>query len=152
MSDGLLDAIRLDECYLQTPIDDLWSFYYVVQWAAVFNNVQYSTSTPPVRLLDLRHDISGSQKERGFGTRTITGSALSENEYGRFLTDCCPILCEWDSRLRQLTNDWKKVEIGDSTSGDMFEVYYPCFRDFTMRGVLELLELVQQHFPGSALD
>jgi hypothetical protein len=54
MSDGLLDAIRLDEQYLQSPIDDLWSFYYVVQWAAVFNDVQFASSMPPAMLLDLK--------------------------------------------------------------------------------------------------
>jgi hypothetical protein len=150
MSDGLLDAIRLNEQYLQSPIDDLWSFYYVVQQAAVFNNVQFASSTPPARLLDLRRLIGGSQMERAHGKLTIISASLRESECGRFLMECLPILREWDSRLQQLTGDWKDIEMDGLASGDSYEAYYPHFRDFTMRGVLELTGLVQQHFPSAS--
>ena len=63
---------------------------------------------------------------------------------------CLPILHEWDSQLQQLTGDWKDIEMYDLESGDSYEAYYPHFHDFTMRGVLELIELVQQHFPSTS--
>ncbi|KAJ8469223.1 hypothetical protein ONZ45_g16958 [Pleurotus djamor] len=37
MSKPLLDSLKFSELYLQSPVDDLCSFYYVGQWAALFN-------------------------------------------------------------------------------------------------------------------
>jgi hypothetical protein len=147
MSDGLLTAARLGNHYLQSPVDDLWSFYYVAQWAAVFNNTNFPDSTLPTDdLKDLRDLISGSQYERCSGTRTITDPGLDPTEYGQFLVECSSILREWDSKLRQLTASWKAAKVNGLTDGDLYNARYPHFRNFTNRGVLELLQLVQQHF------
>ena len=73
MSDDLLEAAKLDIPYLQSPVDDLWSFYYVAQWAAVFNNVDFPGNTPlPVKLLHLRQLLAGTPVERDSGTRKVT--------------------------------------------------------------------------------
>ena len=42
MSDQLLQAMELDVDYLQSPVDDLFSFYFTMQWAAAFNNKKFS--------------------------------------------------------------------------------------------------------------
>jgi hypothetical protein len=147
MSDDLLEAAKLDIPYMQSPVDDLWSFYYVAQWAAVFNNVNFSTGTPvPTKLANLRRLIAGSQADRALGTRTITRPPLDQAEYGQFLADCCPILREWESTLDRLTTDWKVAKV-DWTNGNLYEACYPYFWDYTNRGVLEMLQLVQKHFP-----
>jgi len=149
MSDGLLKAIRLNKHYLQSPVDDLWSFYYVAQWAAVFNNTNFSESTPvPAELMELRRLIAGSEGDRLLCTREVTRPPLDQTEYGQFLADCCPILREWDSILDRLTTDWKVAKV-DLTNGNLYEARYPYFRNYTNRGVLELLQLVQKHFPSS---
>jgi hypothetical protein len=88
----------------------------VVQWAAVFNDVQFASSTPPARLLDLRRLIGGFQMERAHGKLTIISASLRESEGGRFLMECLPILREWDSRLQQLTGDWTDIEMNDLAS------------------------------------
>jgi hypothetical protein len=38
MSPGLLRSVRLSRPYLHSPADDLESFYYIMQWAAVHND------------------------------------------------------------------------------------------------------------------
>jgi hypothetical protein len=147
MSGGLLKAARLHKPYLQSPVDDLWSFYYVAQWAAVFNKTNFPENTSvPDELTDLRCLIAGSESDRALGTSTVTGPVLDATECGQFLVDCSFPLREWETRLSELTTVWKlsKVDsLADCTA------LYQYFRTFTNRGVLELVQLVQKYFPGS---
>ena len=39
MSDDILTAAEDGLDYLQSPLDDLFSFYYTLQWAAVFHAI-----------------------------------------------------------------------------------------------------------------
>lgn len=147
MSDDMLEAAKLDMPYLQSPVDDLWSFYYVAQWAAVFNNTNFPGDTPvPIKLAELRRLIAGSQADRALGTRKVTRPALDQIEYGQFLADSYCILREWEFKLNQLTADWSTTKF-DHLTADLYDKCYPCFRNFTDRGVLELIQLAQQHFP-----
>ena len=145
MSDDLLEAAKLDIPYLQSLVD-LWSFYYVAQWAAVFNDVDFPGNTLTVKLLHLRQLLARSQNDRGFGTLKITGPVVDQIEYGHFLADCYSILSQWRSKLNQLTTDWKAARVVAIIDGDARSLY---FRNYTNRGILELMQLVQQKFPGS---
>jgi hypothetical protein len=149
MSDDLLETAQLDMPYLQSPIDDLQSFYYVAQWAAVFNNTNFPGNAPiPAKLAQLRRRIAGSQTDRSFVTRKVTNPDLNPTQYGHFLVACCSILNEWDSKLRKLAAKWDAAEVGSFTDGNLYHECYPHFRDFTDRGILELVQLAQQYFPG----
>jgi hypothetical protein len=149
MSGGLLEATKLGIPYMQSPVDDLWSFYYVAQWAAAFNPTHFpADTTVPAKLLNLHCLIAGSESDRALGTLTITGPALDRDEYGQFLSECYPILSQWRSELNQLTTDWKAAKVDSLTDGGIYQARYPYFRSFTNRGVLELLRLLQQYFPN----
>ena len=150
MSCQLLDAAILDEPYLQSPIDDLLSFYYVAQWAATNNNKDIPDSTTvPDKLRLLRDRLGGSLSERETGTVTITSGTMRPTFYGRFLADCQPILQAWNQKLVTLTNDWADaIEHVAPDVEDQYKTYYLLFRELTDRGVLELLELVRLHFAG----
>jgi hypothetical protein len=150
MSDSLLKSARLNKKYLQSPIDDLWSFYYVAQWAAVYNDTMFSDSKSiPADLSELRDFIAGDQ--RALGEKTVTGPTLKPSEYGQFLVNCSPILREWVSKLNQLTSDWEQEDVASITNGDRYSTLYPCFCQYTDRGVLDLVQLVQQYFPDGLL-
>jgi len=47
MSDDILTASDDNHEYLQSPVDDLFSFYYTMQWAAVFHNQEFATKGIP---------------------------------------------------------------------------------------------------------
>ena len=151
MSRQLLDAAILNEPYLQSPIDDLLSFFYVAQWAAANNNKDFPDSTAvPDKLELLRNRLGGSLAERELGTSTMTRNDPDPELYGRFLADCQPILQDWDQQLMALVKDWgRRMKTVTPDVGDQYKTYYPLFREFTDRGVLELLQLVQSHFAGS---
>jgi hypothetical protein len=150
MSKGLLKAATLHRPYLQSPVNDLWSFYYVAQWAAVFNKTKFSgTTNVPATLTDLRLLIAGSSSDRALGTREVTDPGLDRAEYGHFLADCSCVLREWEWTLRQLAADWKVAKVDELMRGIIYKACHPHFRSFTNRGVLELLQLVQKYFPDT---
>jgi hypothetical protein len=149
MSDQLLDAAILDKPYLQSPVDDLISFYYVAQWAAVNNTRDFPDPTAVSDELRLLRQRLGSSSERERGTSMITSGVIRPALYGKFLADCRPILQEWRQKLVTLTNDWAEaIESVAPDVEDQYKTYYPLFCEFTDRGVLEVLELVQLHFAG----
>ena len=50
---------------------------------------------------------------------------------------------------QKLAADWKAAKVDGIMNGDIYQARYPYFRSFTNRGVLELLQLVEQYFPES---
>jgi len=151
MSRQMLHAAIVNKPYLQSPVDDLNSFYYVAQWAAVNNNTDFPDSTTPIpdELRFLRKCLAGSLADRELGTSTITSEPLDSASYGTFLPHCQLMLQEWHQTLVVLTKDWHVAKSVTPETAHQYDTYYPRFREFTNRGVLELVELVQKHFPGS---
>jgi hypothetical protein len=151
MSRQLLNAAILDKPYLQSPVDDLLSFYYVSQWAAVNNTKDFAEPIAPTAVPDelklLRQRLGSSEREDA--TSTITQDFLDEKSYGAFLVACQPILQEWYEQLKKLMVAWQvRTKNLDPDVAQQYATYYPLFREFTDRGVLELLQLVQSHFAG----
>ena len=62
MSDDNLTAAACNEDYLQSPVDDLLSFYYTMQWAAVFHNQEFIAKDVPSKLKLLCKNLLGAQK------------------------------------------------------------------------------------------
>jgi hypothetical protein len=150
MSRQMRHAAIVNKPYLQSPVDDLNSFYYVAQWAAANNNTDFPDSTTPIpdELRFLRKCLAGSLADRELGTSTITSEPLDSASYGTFLPHCQLMLQEWHQTLVVLTKDWHVAKSVTPETAHQYDTYYPRFREFTNRGVLELVELVQKHFPG----
>ena len=150
MSDGLLRATDLNLRYLQSPVDDLFSLYYTMQWAAVFHNREFATGKDiPILLCAVRQDISGDQRARS--TNSIVNSrVLRERDYGHFLAKCHPFLQHWYLSLCALLDEWKECEYGLETlevknSGSF---YTSLFSTFAVQGVAQLAVLVFKHTPS----
>lgn len=145
MSVALLEANQYGTQYLQSPIDDLWSFYYVAQWAAVFNNTYFPDSTPiPPGLARLRHLLSSYLDNRNSVTFTIMSHDKDDNQYGQMLKDCSGILREWHNELQNLAAAWK-VKVKEAK----IEALHVIFRDITDKALLDLVRLVDKHYGGS---
>ena len=148
MSDGILSAAQSGARYLQSPVDDLYSFYFTMQWAAVFHNVEFATKDVPLNLEVLRKYLLGNQHNRLFVTSEIIDPLpLKPGEYGSFLAKCQPLLRAWYSEMQNLRVDWygcrdglEKQEV--TVTG---EVYIPLFLTFAVRGVASLAEVVRKH-------
>jgi hypothetical protein len=147
MSDDLLEATELGDPYLQSPVDDLFSLYYTMQWAAVFHHREFADGKDiPPRLRALRKEVSGSRPLRNSATNIITQSKkLDWRKYGQFLADCHPFMRDWYSSLVSLRDNWKESQFQLEGQEDSAWVYPSLFPIFAVQGVAQLAELVAQY-------
>ena len=107
MSDDILNAVEYRHNYLQSPVDDLFSFYYTMQWAAVFRNQEFAAKDIPFELKILREKLLGNN--RSATTLQITApSLLFSHEYGLVVAKCHPVLRAWYLELQSLRVDWNR--------------------------------------------
>jgi hypothetical protein len=153
MSDDMLTAAEHRRDYLQSPVDDLYSFYYTLQWAAVFHDGEFDGKDIPFELKLSREKLLGTQDNRLFTTTRITApSSLTPLAYGSVVTQCQPVLRAWYLELQGLNEDWIKCQSklrgresklrGQETKA---EIYISLFSTFALRGVAALAEIVHKH-------
>ena len=146
MSDDILTAVECHDDYLQSPVDYLFSFYYTMQWAAVFHNQELSTKEVPSKLKLLRDKLSGTQDSRSFVTSKIIAlPPLEPDKYGSYLVNCQPMLRAWYSELQVLLADWNKCRLELRRRETNAEIYISIFLTFAVRGVATLAELVHKY-------
>ena len=68
MSDDILVVAEYSRHYLQSPVDDLYSFYYKMQWAAVYHDHEFAAKDIPFELKLLRKRLVGTQDNGSFAT------------------------------------------------------------------------------------
>ena len=145
MSDGLLDAAKYCCDYLQSPIDDLYSFYNTLQWAVVFHNQEFADkdNLVPPYLNGLRENLLGDQSNRSFATSKITNRLpLRPHVCGSVVANCRPLLRAWISELQDLESDWMECQYALERQKTVAEIYVSLFTTFAVRGVAALAELV----------
>ena len=143
MSDGLLIAATYSRDYLQSPVDDLYSFYHTLQWAAIFHNQEFVAKKVPFELQLLRKSLLGDQNSRSFATSKITALLpLTPLKYGSVLAICQPVLRAWDLELQRLEIDWTNCQLALERQKTVAEIYVSLFTTFAVRGVAALAELV----------
>jgi hypothetical protein len=146
MSDDILTAADSGYDYLQSPVDDLYSFYYTMQWAAVFHNQEFAAKDVPPKLKLLRENLLGTRYNRLWTTTEIIARIpFKSREHGSVLANCQSVLRAWYSELEGLKADW--IGCQDALEGQetKAEIYISLFSTFALRGVATLAELVHKH-------
>jgi len=148
MSSGLLRSVRLSETYLHSPVDDLESFYYTTQWAAVNNEGSSTGRHETDHLKALRAMLSGSADQRFQATlfvhRIRRHSKEDAQKFGAFLPKLRPVLKEWYSSILALTESWRTVK-GGFDGSDISRYYIRHALVFAYRGVADYLKIVHKH-------
>ena len=146
MSDDILKAEEYGDDYLQSPVDDLYSYYYTMQWAAVFHDQGLAAKDAPIQLKRLREYFLKSRHERSSATlEIISPSSLDPLEYGSVLAHCQPILRAWYLELQGLKDDWKKCQSKLRGQETKAENYIPLFSTYAARGVATLADIVHKY-------
>ena len=146
MSDDMLSAAEDSLDYLQSPLDDLFSFYYTMQWAAVFHDRDFAAKDIPYGLKKLRENLLGDRRDRLVTTSLIIDPLpLRPLEYGSILANCQPVLRAWYSELRNLRVDWKVLQFELEGQEINAEIYIPLFSMFALGGVASFAEVVYKH-------
>ena len=146
MSDDILEAAEGGSDYLQSPIDELFSFYYTMQWAALFHEQEIGANDIPIKLKRLREKFLENNRLSGT-TEIINKITLwtPRHEYGPFLASCQPVLRAWYLELQDLSRLWRDCEYELNGQEMKAEIYLPLFLTFAVRGVAILAELVHEH-------
>jgi hypothetical protein len=142
-------------------MDNFFSFYYITQWAAIFNNTEFARAKGEVLgdLSDLRSRIScGEYQARRFVSFTVGTDEFNDSKdyswrtpetHGWFLSDCQGFLSDWHCQLRRLKEKfWKPTceEIETDNPADLVERYPGLFCVLTDKLVLETLQICAEHW------
>ena len=82
--------------YLNSPIDDLQSFYYTTQWAAASNDGAGEGRYNGIEIQEFREMIAGDKRERASSlVRDDLLPATAGVEYGPFFAQSLALLSPW---------------------------------------------------------
>ncbi|KAJ3864211.1 hypothetical protein EV359DRAFT_64216 [Lentinula novae-zelandiae] len=148
MSYGLRKSLRSPKTYVQSAVDNLSSFYYVGQWAAVFNPSHRSDM-----LKDLRSCIAGPSTWRESATYRITSQispklSSDRRDYGLFLQCCQPMLAEWQNSIISLTHQFLLVteELTAHSDGKIdSDTHRSLFLSFAYCGVADFAQILERN-------
>jgi hypothetical protein len=151
MSDDLLNAIRKDKARLQSPIDDLFSFYYVTQWAAVFNNREFTGNLRgqevPFELSSLRSSLSEGVGKRSNVVMAFHRLRMQAKDYGEFLAQLKPFMAEWDNSLIAINSVWAEnfESYASEPRKNPSETYLALYKEVQNQLVINTLKIAYKH-------
>ncbi|KAF9064267.1 hypothetical protein BDP27DRAFT_1333769 [Rhodocollybia butyracea] len=133
MSRWLLNPALTDR--IHSPLDDYWSFYFVAQWACVFNPLSLDGVQNQAPIQRWRELLDGSSANRELATVDITKYPMGANRYGEFLQQAQPFLEAWIDSLYLLGRTW--VDTPESLKCEVFS-------DIADRGLLSFLQVARK--------
>ncbi|KAG7094144.1 hypothetical protein E1B28_007756 [Marasmius oreades] len=140
MSINLLTATLRGSDYLQSPVDDMHSFFWVALWAVMFNSLNESSRSEDELWARGRWVERASDKAHMLPQLK---TSLRAGKLSPIAGQLTPFLGQWFSRIEALQEDW------DTTRGTDFqdrkEWFTTHFHLFAYRGIRESLELILQH-------
>jgi len=143
-----LRALRVPLPYLHSPMDDLYSFYYTVQWAAAFNDGASGRKHDGVEIRHFRDMLVGDRRAEAVGVVQVMVPFLAAARgYGPFFSQSLALLAPWWDRLVVLNRDWMYMMIGAEELKDEDKEKHLGlnFLIFGYRGVGEYFKLVYEH-------
>lgn len=144
MSTSLHKAIEFERQYLQSPVDDIESFYWVLLWAVLFNKHTTNRSDDEVTWQKL---ISGSRADRLLASTEIN-EVDGDGEHSPIVLQFAPVLQSLGAMIEKLRRAWNHVvaknkkRIGSQDAGDF---WLPEFHKFAYYGVHGFLKVVEEH-------
>ncbi|RPD56209.1 hypothetical protein L226DRAFT_615734 [Lentinus tigrinus ALCF2SS1-7] len=104
-------AMEKKRPYVQSPVDDLFSFWYTVLWATLFNPdaLKDVDDRTLVEVNDWRKDIAGTMAERESAVRYLTIEDFSSSAHSVLLKAMVPLLVKWDTSLAQLRTQFLRA-------------------------------------------
>jgi hypothetical protein len=149
MSSGLLRSLRVSEPYLHSPVDDLESWYFTMQWAAVYNGGFHPEKNETDDIEALRDRLSDSADKRFQATLSIhkirPDNQEDVKEFGAFLAKLQPVFKEWYPSILALIKSWRTVKDGVDEADDVSRYYIRHALVFAYRGVSDYLKIVHKY-------
>ncbi|RPD56212.1 hypothetical protein L227DRAFT_578937 [Lentinus tigrinus ALCF2SS1-6] len=140
MSAFLRTAVEENESYLQSPVDDLFSFWYTVLWATLFNPDVLKDVDDPTLVKQWRKHIAGTMAERESAVRRLTIEDFPSSAHSFLLNAMASLLVMWDESLVQLRKQFLQAFKGCTEPRQKLLVFYR----FAYEGVAEYAELLYE--------
>jgi len=135
--------LRAQGDYLHSPVDDLESCFWVSAWSVFFNKDNAGDQSNEERYM--KDDFIKNNKTAAIDCLSTLGyHGKVSNIVQRFQ----PVLFEWWEKLRVKERAWaKEVLLGEPANADG-EYYLPHFHRFALQGVVDVLEVLAEHWDG----
>ena len=145
MSESLQKAMNRNTPYLQSPVDDLHSFYWVAQWVVLFNT--YNKSRRSELEHEWQRDISdGDVTSKPSVARDIK-QVYPKSGHSPITMEWAVFLKEWYNTLEKLSNDWIEEVVSDEAAigTEAAGFFQKKFHIFAFRGLVDFMEVVSRH-------
>lgn len=139
MSSRLLSAIRNKTAILQSPLDDMWSFFWTALWATLFNCHDQGKS---ITENNWRDDVRGQHRDRDYVAQMIRGEPIERRkEFSLMLRQMAPLLREWHKSLEEMNFKWAGEVIAMEESAAPADLL-TLFHKYAHQGVLDFVHIL----------
>ena len=129
--------------YLHSPVDDLESFFWVALWSVVF----HVKANPKLESeWNLREALLRNSK--GEAMQIFSNQLFGKKGCDDVMLRFQGVIDDWWKTVRDLNREWR-LEVMESPPENAGSGYYlPHFHRFALRGVLDVLEVLEKHWNG----
>ncbi|KAJ7639181.1 hypothetical protein FB45DRAFT_1055342 [Roridomyces roridus] len=138
MSPATLESLELNKHHLHSTVDDLFFFFYVAEWAAIFH--------------PSGDDLAGVNFLRSLLSRNCRDAAMSQvhrlipdypdSDYGLFLSFLGPVFRQWFNEQQDSFISYRRA---CREAGDVEEKLRLLFFTAAYRGVADLMAIILKH-------
>ena len=131
---------RATEGHLHSPVDDLESFFWVAVWSVFFN--KDDTGPKSAEEKGIQDDLAHGHKDSAMGSLSTFSDPRTHNMAIRVFRS---ILRDWWRKVRDSPGVWNENVIEGTPEGAGKEYFLPHFHQFALRGVVDVLELLEKY-------
>lgn len=144
MSLRLLEAMENNSSLLQSPLDDLWSFFWTALWATLTNR-HHPNQTDMEKNWRLQLCAGGAFREKVAALIKMNSTLEKKQGYSPILRQMAPLLRRWYTSLNEMGPRWTEEldtveEKGNADAGALM-----LFHKFAYGGMLDIVRMISEH-------
>ncbi|TCD62006.1 hypothetical protein EIP91_007624 [Steccherinum ochraceum] len=137
-------AVTAKKPHTQSPMDDLWSFFWVAIWSVVFNKHLEQQRATEETELQSRFKTPES-RETIMDILDVYSSIQREWTPTPLLRDWEPILYDWYKKLVSLQDDFTRAFFDPRVYNADRSRIISVFQEYALKGVADVMEIFDKH-------
>ena len=135
--------MKLGEPYLQSPLDDLWSFFWTALWATLFNHHHRGQTR---REVAWRNQLCSEWMSREDVVHAINNDITIENreECSSILWAMAPLFRQWHLFLSEMQRRWGQDMFNMKKEKKGSTDYVMLFNKYAYSGVLQIVHILSE--------
>ena len=140
---GLAFATETGTNYLHSPVDDSESCFWVAFWSVLFNRDHEGLLSAQERAA--RESLAKANKDKAAGSFYLH---WPHKKLSNIMQLFRPTLAAWWNKVSGKSGVWGKEVLNNAPEGAGEEYYLPHFHLFALQGVVDVLEVISEHWDG----